>query len=99
MSAESAPVAIIHNPDEQRFEAHIDGELAVLQYVRRPGTIVFTHTGVPEQLRGHGVANDLAQAGLEYARAEHLTVVPNCPFVAAYIRRHPGYQSLVDQGD
>jgi hypothetical protein len=30
------------------------------------------------------------------ARARHLTVVPLCPFVSGYIRRHPQYLPLVD---
>ena len=43
------------------------------------------------------MADKLSHAGLEYARGKRLTVVPICPFVAAYMRRHPEYQSLVDE--
>ncbi|PYQ38868.1 MAG: hypothetical protein DMF77_23120 [Acidobacteria bacterium] len=42
-----------------------------------------------------GVAGKLARAALEYAREHNLSVIPRCPFVAAYIRKHPEYQSLV----
>ncbi len=57
--------------------------------------IVFTHTEVPEALEGHGIAAKLAHTALEHARAQRLTVVPLCPFVASYIRRHAEYQGLV----
>jgi hypothetical protein len=53
------------------------------------------HTEVPAELEGHGIGGRLAKAGLEFARQENLKVVPSCPFVAAYIRRHPEYLELV----
>jgi predicted GNAT family acetyltransferase len=90
-------VAVEHDAAAQRFVARLGGETAVLQYRRFPTRIVFVHTEVPAAFRGHGVADTLAHAGLEYARAQHLTVVPLCPFVAAYIQRHPEYQELVQQ--
>jgi uncharacterized protein len=94
MSGERA-VRIVDNPDEHRFEARVDDKVAVAQYVRRPGQITFTHTEVPDELQGHGIANALAKAALDAARAEGLTVVPLCPFFASYIARHHEYQDLV----
>jgi len=93
----STHVVVTHNPAAGQFEARVNGHVAVLQYRRSLERIVFTHTEVPEAARGHGVADHLAHAGLEFARAEHLSVVPICPFVAAYLRRHPEYESLVDE--
>jgi uncharacterized protein len=57
--------------------------------------IVFLHTEVPKAIEGHGVAGKLARAALEYARDEGLGVIARCPFVAAYVRRHPEYQALL----
>jgi predicted GNAT family acetyltransferase len=57
---------------------------------------VYLHTVVPPALEGHGVASKLADAALRDARARHQTVVPRCPFVAAYIERHREYQDLLD---
>jgi hypothetical protein len=69
--------------------------VAVLTYQRVGDRIVFTHTGVPSVMEGKGVGKALAQAGLEYAKAENLAVRPICPFVSGYIARHPEYQDLV----
>lgn len=86
---------VVNNPEEQRFEARVDGRLAFTQYQRAEGVIAYVHTEVPEDLRGEGIADALARTALEYAREQDLGVVPLCPFVAAYIRRHQEYQPLV----
>lgn len=88
-------IVVEHDPKARQFFIRVGGERAVLEYRRAPGTIYFVHTEVPPALRHHGLADVLAHAGLEYARAEHLAVVPLCPFVAAYIEHHPAYQPLV----
>ena len=85
---------IEHDRTGHQFHARLNGLRAVLEYRRAPGRIVFVHTEVPEAFRHRGVADMLAHAGLEYARAEHLVVIALCPFVASYIRRHPEYQAL-----
>ena len=77
------------------FEVDTNQQLAMAEYRRRGDTIFFIHTEVPRELEGQGVASKLVKAALDDARAQHLTVVPFCPFVAAYIRRHPDYKALV----
>ena len=84
-----------HDAESSRFTAAVDGHLAVLEYQLFSDKIVFTHTEVPRELEGRGVGAILAQTGLEWARAHALRVVPICPFVAAYIARHPEYLDLV----
>ena len=81
-------MVVIDNPDANRFEVHEEGEIAVLDYERRGRTIVFTHTLVPESLRGRGIATELARAGLESARKEGLAIVAQCPVVREYLRKH-----------
>ena len=53
---------------------------------------------MPAALEGRGIGGALAKAGLEFARANHLQVVPLCPFVRSYIERKPEYQPLVSVG-
>jgi len=84
-----------HNVAASRFELQVDGSIAVLEYSLQAGTITFTHTGVPSELEGGGIGSQLARAGLEYARANALKVVPVCWFVAGYIERHTEYQDLL----
>jgi len=87
---------VTNNEKQQRYELSVDGLLAISQYERRGDEIVFTHTEVPEALEGRGVGSALARAALDDARAKHLTVVPQCPFVRAYIGRHREYLDLVE---
>ena len=85
------------NQAKSRFEAHEDGSVAFLEYRLRPGEVVMVHTEVPEELEGRGIGSQLARAGLDYARIHGLNVIPNCPFVASYIKRHPEYLNLVPE--
>jgi predicted GNAT family acetyltransferase len=96
-NADGPPVE--HDPAAERFWIRIDGHLARLRYRRRPGQIIFVHTVVPRELQGRGLAERLARTGLEFARAQSLQVIPECPFVAAYIQRHSEFQSLVQHDD
>jgi hypothetical protein len=84
-----------NNPAAQRFEARVDQHLAQLAYEQSEQRIIFTHTEVPEQLRGQGIAAKLARIALEHARTQGLTVVPRCPFVKGYIEKHPEFQDLL----
>ncbi len=88
-------LTVEHNSQAGRFEVKKDGHLSVLEYQLAEGKIIFTHTGVPEALGGQGLGSRLAVAGLDYARAQGLKVVPQCPFIAGYIQKHPEYQELV----
>ena len=84
-----------HNEAASRFEIVKESYMAVLEYELQDGIIVFTHTGVPAALEGQGIGSRLAQAGLEYARAAGLKVVPLCSFISAYMHKHPEYSDLV----
>ena len=84
------------NPEASRFEATLDGTLmAVAQYERTTDRITFTHPLVAEAAEGHGVGGKLVKFALDQARADKLVVVPLCPFVQSYLRRHPEYRDLV----
>lgn len=86
---------IRHNEKTSQFETTVDGITAYAAYeLEDPNRIVFTHTIVPDELSGRGIANQLVKTGLEHARSKKLTVVPQCSFVAAFIKRHPEYEEL-----
>lgn len=88
-------IEVIHNPGRQRFEAQVDGDLAVTEYRLHDRVITFTHTLVPPGAQGGGVGNRLAAAALDHARSEGLRVVSECRFISAFIRRNPDYQLLL----
>lgn len=87
--------SVTDNRAEQEFEISLDGHRAFAAYQLEGDTIVFTHTLVPKKLEGRGIATKLIRAALDSARDRGLKVVPICPFVKAYIERHPEYQALV----
>jgi predicted GNAT family acetyltransferase len=92
MDDERTPeLTITDHPDEGRFEAHLpDGTLAgPAEYTVRDGAAVFTHTEVPPELEGRGIAGAVVREALSQVRARGLRVVAECPYVQAYLRRHP----------
>lgn len=87
--------AIHDNTQRHQFELTVDGRHARAEYVIDGDVITFTHTIVPPALEGRGIASRLIRHGLSEARARGLRVVPQCPFVAAYIRKHPEWADLL----
>ncbi len=83
------------NSGANRLEIQLGEQVAFAEYRLEGDTITFTHTRVPEALRGRGIGTQLIEAGLSLARERNLKVIPQCPFFAAYIRAHPETQALL----
>jgi len=96
VTVDGRTLPIILNTDDERFEIRIDEHVALLALHVRGTVLSLNHTDVPAALRSKGLAEALARAALDYARAHTMTVNPYCPFVATFIRRHAEYQPLVD---
>jgi uncharacterized protein len=91
-----AETDVVHVPEASRYELRLDGHLVGLAaYHRRGNRIAFTHTEVDESCEGQGFGSRLAAAALEDAKSGGLDVVPLCPFIAHFIKRHPEYEPLV----
>jgi predicted GNAT family acetyltransferase len=89
-------ITVRHEAAAQRFAADVDGAVAFLSYRERPGRVLdLDHTFVPPAARGGGIASQLTAHVMRYARDGGYKIVPSCPFVASYIRRHPQYRDLV----
>jgi hypothetical protein len=80
---------VVNNEAESRFEVEVDGHRAELVYHRSGKRFVLVHTGVPDELEGHGIAGRLVTAAIDEAVAHDDTVVPLCPFARAWLERHP----------
>lgn len=88
--------AITLNESQSRFETTVHGITAYVTFERPSSSVIaYTHTIVPEALSGQGIASALAKHVLEYAVQNQLKVQPDCPYIRAYIGKHPEYQSLV----
>jgi predicted GNAT family acetyltransferase len=88
-------IPVVDNPDAGQFEAHVDGRVALVSYLRNGDTIILTHTEVPKELEGRGLGSVLARGVLDRARREGWKVVVRCPFITSFIERHPEYRSVV----
>ena len=90
-------VVVSDNPAEQRYEAHVDGELAgFAEYQLTDELIVFTHTKVFDAFEGRGVGGAIARSALDDVRARGgRKVMPLCPFIKAWIGQHRDYVDLV----
>jgi predicted GNAT family acetyltransferase len=89
------PDTVRDNPALSRFELDHDGRTAVAYYQLTPGVITLRHTEVPPEMSGQGIGSQLVRGVLEAARARGLKVVPKCPFVAAYMAKHPELNDLL----
>ena len=91
----------IDNPDQSRYELRSGDQLVGFIDYRlhqggdAGGVIVLVHTEVLPDFNGQGHASTLARSALDDARARGLSVVPSCPYVAAYVKKHPDYADLV----
>jgi predicted GNAT family acetyltransferase len=92
-------VEVRDNPGESRYELLVDGRLlGMILYRREDGIVTLYHTEVAPELEGRGLGGRLVADALADLRARGLRLVPRCPFVAAYLRRHPEESDLVAAG-
>lgn len=85
---------VIDNKEKERFEIDLDGKTALIDYSEQNGVVAMTHTEVPPEFEGKGIGSKLVKGALEIVKNDGKRVRPLCTFVAAYIKRHPEYQSL-----
>ena len=86
---------VSNNPEKFRFEVVSGSQVSKLEYRLGRDRIALVHTEVPDELQGQGIGSALVKTALNHAREKNLKVLPYCPFVAAYVERHPEYQDIV----
>jgi predicted GNAT family acetyltransferase len=85
----------IDAPDHHRYELRSGDELVGFIDYRVHGDLIrLLHTEVLPAFNGQGHAGTLARSALDDARTRGLSVDPVCPYVAAYIDKHPEYADL-----
>jgi uncharacterized protein len=90
----SQGITVDHAPDRRRYEIAVDGELAgFTEYLDRRGERVFIHTETDSAHAGQGLATRLIREALDDTRRSGLPIVARCPFVAAFVKRHPEFAS------
>ena len=86
---------VVNNKAHHRYELVVDGHLAATYYKIEGAVITFIHTEVPDELAGKGIGSRLVKGALDQVRAAGLKVIPECPFVKAYIGKHSEYADLL----
>ncbi|THD54443.1 MAG: N-acetyltransferase [Bradyrhizobium sp.] len=86
---------VVNNTAQQRYELTVDGHLAATYYKVTEGVTTFVHTEVPPELGGKGIGSKLIRGALDQVRADGLKVIPECPFVKAFIEKNAPYQDLL----
>lgn len=81
-----------HNEKSHQYSAKVQGDEAVVTYMEEGDAVVFTHTLVPEAMRGQGVGEELVRQAVEEARGRGREVLASCPFVQRFLEQHPEYQ-------
>jgi len=92
-----ASVEITRLDDRHRYQLLVDGQRGGFAEFRpRAGAVVFTHTVIKPEFEGRGLGSRLAKFVLDDAVARGERIVPECPFIAAYLREHTEYEASVD---
>jgi uncharacterized protein len=89
------PAAVRDNTARSRFELDVGGVTAFMNYRLTGSVISLDHTETPVEARGRGIASQLVEGVLAIVRMRGLKVVPRCPFVRAYVAKHPEVRDLL----
>lgn len=87
-----------HDPENDRYVVEVDGEIAgYTEYHLRGGShYFFYHTELFDGYAGQGIGSKLARFALDDVRSKEGMIVPLCPFIAAWMEKHPEYNDLID---
>jgi predicted GNAT family acetyltransferase len=99
MKEEYKNLELVINEAGNRFEMIVDGYIAFIEFKQYPGKIALLHTEVPPQLEGKGAATAIIEKAVAYIEKSNLKLIPLCPMVVAYIKRHPLWNRIVGDGD
>jgi predicted GNAT family acetyltransferase len=89
-------IVVVDHPEQSRYEVRVDGTVAgFVRYLRGPDHLNFVHTEIGPDFEGRGLGGRLVAGALDDVRANGGRIVATCPFVSAYLGRHPEYGDLV----
>ncbi len=83
------------NQSKNRFEANIEGQIAIITYEKQGNTLKLIHTEVPETLKGKGIASQMVKKVLNSIQNSGYKMDPVCPFIKSYVEKHPEWKSIL----
>lgn len=90
-------IPLVNNTAGGRFEMAVNGSTAIIEYKPLPGALALLHTEVPQALEGKGVAAAIVEKTFHYAEEHAVKIIPLCPYVALYIKKHPEWNRIVHE--
>lgn len=97
MKPEFENIELKKNETQKRFELSYNGHLGFINYGEYGNSIALVHTEVEPELQGTGASTALVEKTLNYIKAEGKEILPFCPFVFSYIKRHPEWKEMVNK--
>lgn len=89
--------SVTRNDDESRYEIRVGDSLAgFVAFRQNPGRLAFTHTVIQPEFEGQGLGSTLVRNAIEDASTRGETIIPFCPFVQSWLKRHPEFEGTVD---
>ncbi|WP_158524880.1 GNAT family N-acetyltransferase [Mesonia sp. K7] len=92
-----AAIPIFKNEDKKRFELKVDKHLAFIDYKETPNQVALTHTEVPEELSGKGVASMMARKVFDEIAPTNKKIIPICPFIITFVKRNNEFKPQIDE--
>ncbi|MEM9919762.1 MAG: GNAT family N-acetyltransferase [Bacteroidota bacterium] len=86
---------LLDNPEKKRYEFQVGEHLAIAEYIKVQNKTYLTHTEVPVALEGQGIGSKLILAALQQIEKDQRELIPLCPFVAKYLKKHPEWKRLL----
>lgn len=98
--AQESEHEVHHDREAHRFYVEIEGKTSYLDYTQKdPSTVDYRSTFTPPELRGRGLAGQVVQHALDWARHHEIRVIPSCPFVRDFVDQHPEYEAVTQRPD
>jgi predicted GNAT family acetyltransferase len=85
------------NDKTDHLELEVDGYTAFIKYKVIGNNLFLIHTEVPEALKGNGVGKAIVEKAFRFAREKGYAIVPICPFVQAYLKKHPEWREIISK--
>lgn len=97
MKSEFENIPLIKNDSKKRFEIEVNGHFAYIDYREMGSQIILVHTEAEPELAGTGAAAAVVEKALNYIEENIKKLLPFCPYVFAYIQKHPEWKRIVDE--
>jgi predicted GNAT family acetyltransferase len=94
---ENNQLQLVVNDKLNQFELIVDGYTAFIKFKLIGSKMFLIHTEVPEELKGKGIAGAMVEKALRFAREKGYAIVPICPYVQAYLKKHPEWRDIISK--